>query len=94
MRATDLHEAASVVCIRTPHIRTSEPAKALATLVDEAEIALSRHRYDAIVATGGETMNALLERLSIHAFDLIREREPGFPSAALVLLMDERCCLP
>ncbi|ACP22127.1 putative inner membrane protein (plasmid) [Sinorhizobium fredii NGR234] len=79
MRATDLDEAASVVCIRTPHIRTSDPAKALATLVDEAEIALSRHRYDAIVATGGETMQALLERLTIHAFDLIRELEPGFP---------------
>ncbi|WP_373414724.1 four-carbon acid sugar kinase family protein [Ensifer aridi] len=79
MRATDLDEAASVVCIRTPHIRTSDPAKALATLVDEAEIALSRSRYDAIVATGGETMHALLERLSIHAFDLIRELEPGFP---------------
>ncbi|AWI61569.1 four-carbon acid sugar kinase family protein [Sinorhizobium fredii] len=79
MRATDLDEAASVVCIRTPHIRTSDPAKALATLVDEAETALSRNRYDAIVATGGETMHALLERLSVHAFDLIRELEPGFP---------------
>jgi uncharacterized protein YgbK (DUF1537 family) len=79
MRATDLDEAAPVVCLRTPHIRTSDPAKALATLVDEAEMALSRHRYDAIVATGGETMHALLERLSIHAFDLIRELEPGFP---------------
>lgn len=79
IRATDLDEAASVVCIRTPHIRTSDPAKALATLVDEAEIALSRHRYDAIVATGGQTMQALLERLTIHAFDLIRELEPGFP---------------
>ncbi|MQW88748.1 four-carbon acid sugar kinase family protein [Sinorhizobium saheli] len=79
MRATDVDEAASVVCIRTPHIRTGDPAKALATLVDEAEIALSRHRYDAIVATGGETMHALLERLHIHGFDLIRELEPGFP---------------
>lgn len=79
MRATDIDEAASVVCIRTPQIRTSDPAKPLAILVDEAEIALSRHRYDAIVATGGETMHALLERLSIHAFDLIRELEPGFP---------------
>ncbi|AWM26517.1 four-carbon acid sugar kinase family protein [Sinorhizobium fredii] len=79
MSATDIDEAASVVCIRTPHIRTSDPAKALATLVDEAEIALLRHRYDAVVATGGETMHALLERLSIHAFDLIRELEPGFP---------------
>jgi uncharacterized protein YgbK (DUF1537 family) len=79
IRATDIDETASVVCIRTPHIRTSDPAKALATLVDEAEIALSQHRYDAIVATGGETMHALLERLSLHAFDLIRELEPGFP---------------
>ncbi|QFI69100.1 four-carbon acid sugar kinase family protein [Sinorhizobium alkalisoli] len=79
LRAADLDETASIVCIRTPHIRTSDPAKALATLVDEAEIALSRHRYDAIVATGGETMQALLERLTIHAFDLIRELEPGFP---------------
>ncbi|APG87811.1 inner membrane protein (plasmid) [Sinorhizobium americanum CCGM7] len=79
MRATDIDEEASVVCIHTPHVRTRDPANALATLVDEAEIALSRHRYDAIVATGGETMHALLERLSIHAFDLIRELEPGFP---------------
>jgi len=79
MRAINLDGTASVACIHTPHIRASDPAKALATLVDEVEIALSRRRYDAIVATGGETMGALMERLSIQSFDLIRELEPGFP---------------
>lgn len=78
-RAAGIAETASVACIHAPHTRTSDPSKVLATLTDEAQIALSRQGYDAIIATGGETMSALLERLSIHAFDLVHELEPGFP---------------
>lgn len=68
-----------IACLRAPKERVVNPSAVLAALLNEAEIALSRHRYDAVIATGGETMDALMERLSIHSFTLMREIEPGFP---------------
>lgn len=78
-RAEGIAKTASVACIHAPRARTADPSKVLCALVDEADIALSRQWYDAIVATGGETMSALMERLSIHTFTLVKELEPGFP---------------
>lgn len=39
---------------------------------------ICRHRHDAIIATGGDTMSALIDRLSINRFVPTGEFEPGF----------------
>lgn len=78
-RSAEIDTEASVACLRAPQNRSSDPATVLTTLIDEAMTTLSRQRYDAVIATGGETMNALMERLSIRSFTLLREIEPGFP---------------
>jgi D-threonate/D-erythronate kinase len=48
-------------------------------LAGQAAAAVARHDYDAVIATGGETMAAILDRLGISRFCLTRELEPGFP---------------
>ncbi|MGD9479207.1 four-carbon acid sugar kinase family protein [Shinella sp. G-2] len=78
-RAEGIATTASIACLPAPRTRTADPSKVLSALVDEAEVALSRQWYDAIIATGGETMSALMDRLSIHTFTLTHELEPGFP---------------
>lgn len=70
---------APVTCLRAPKECVADPSTVLTALLNEAEIVLSRHRYDAVIATGGETMDALMARLSIYSFTLVREIEPGFP---------------
>ena len=32
-----------------------------------------------VIATGGDTMEAILDRLNIFAFEILQELEPGFP---------------
>ena len=51
----------------------------VANLAEQAAAAVARHDYDAVIATGGETMAAILDRLGISRFILTRELEPGFP---------------
>ncbi|RUV66516.1 four-carbon acid sugar kinase family protein, partial [Mesorhizobium sp. M5C.F.Cr.IN.023.01.1.1] len=38
---------------------------------------LRRQPYDVVIATGGDTMEAILDLLEI--FEILREFEPGFP---------------
>lgn len=78
-RSAEIDTEASVACLRAPQDRSDDPSAVLTTLIDEALMTLSRQHYDAVIATGGETMNALMERLSIRSFTLLREIEPGFP---------------
>lgn len=78
-RSAEVDTEASIACLRAPQDRSADPATVLTTLIDEALTTLSRQRYDAVIATGGETMDALMERLSIRSFTLLREIEPGFP---------------
>lgn len=78
-RSAEIDIEASVACLRAPQGRSADPSTVLTTLINEALTTLSRQRYDAVIATGGETMNALMERLSIRSFTLLREIEPGFP---------------
>lgn len=70
---------APVVCLRAPDQRQKDPGTVLADLVDPAAAALAQGHYDALIATGGETMAAMLDRLSISHLMLTGEIEPGFP---------------
>ena len=55
--------------------------------------ALMAHSFDALIATGGDTMAALLDAQGIHAFTLLSELEPGFPLASPAWpAATARCC--
>ncbi|MGH6806673.1 MAG: four-carbon acid sugar kinase family protein [Ensifer adhaerens] len=78
-RASDITEQAQIACLQAPVSRQTDAGGVLPRLIDEANAALRRQRFDAVIATGGETMDALLQRLSIKSFALTGELEPGFP---------------
>ncbi|OCP38471.1 four-carbon acid sugar kinase family protein [Ensifer sp. LC163] len=79
-RASDITEQAQIACLQAPVSRETDAGRVLPRLIDEANAALRRQRFDAVIASGGETMDALLQRLSIKSFNLTGELEPGFPA--------------
>jgi uncharacterized protein YgbK (DUF1537 family) len=68
-----------VVCLRAPLQRQDDAGLVMTNLAEQAAAAVARHDYDTVIATGGETMAAILDRLDISRFLLTRELEPGFP---------------
>ncbi|WP_199088122.1 four-carbon acid sugar kinase family protein [Bosea sp. ASV33] len=77
--STDLAADAEIACLRAPQARGDDPAAILAALTDEVRAAVRAWHFDAIFATGGDTMGAVLQRLSISSLALSGEFEPGFP---------------
>jgi uncharacterized protein YgbK (DUF1537 family) len=76
---TDAPGDAPILCLRAPLQRQKDAGPVLANLSAQAAAAFAQHDYDVLIATGGETMAAILDRLGITRFVLIRELEPGFP---------------
>lgn len=70
---------ARAICLRAPLQRQANASAVMADLAGQAAAAIARHDYDAVIATGGETMAAILDRLGVSRFFLTRELEPGFP---------------
>ena len=68
---------ASALCLAAPRARQAKAP--LSRLADQAASALFEGRFDGVIATGGETMTAILARLGLTHFHLTRELEPGFP---------------
>ncbi|MEO9459789.1 MAG: four-carbon acid sugar kinase family protein [Lentilitoribacter sp.] len=65
------------LCLTPPDARSLHPKKVLDELINSA--ARSIDQFQAIIATGGDTMEAILNRLDILRFMLTGEIEPGFP---------------
>ena len=70
---------ARVVCLRAPVTLQANAESVVTDLSAQASSAVDNREYDAVIATGGETMAAILHRLGIDSFLLSRELEPGFP---------------
>ncbi|TIL41842.1 four-carbon acid sugar kinase family protein [Mesorhizobium sp.] len=68
---------ARLICLRAPLQRQENASAVTTNLAGQAAAAVARD--DAVIATGGETMAAILDRLGINGFLLTRELEPGFP---------------
>ena len=62
-----------------PRARKGDPAAVLAQLADEAAAQLVTGRFGALIATGGDTMDAILTRMGTGSISLLGEVEPGFP---------------
>ena len=79
---TDLAKApfdAPVVCLHAPRQRQQDTGLVLKAMIEQVSVAVLRSGFDSIIATGGETMAAILNKLGISHFILVRELEPGFP---------------
>ncbi|MCF7770734.1 four-carbon acid sugar kinase family protein [Achromobacter pulmonis] len=83
-RADEIAGEDTLACLRAQRSPQAEPAAVLAALVAQARRAMARHRFDGLVATGGDTLAALLDALAIDTFTLTCELAPGFPAGTAV----------
>ena len=85
-RQADLvRELGGVTLLRGPAARSSDPAAVLRQLAADAARALHDRRFGALIATGGDTMEAILDLLNVREFEILQELAPGFPLACATL---------
>jgi uncharacterized protein YgbK (DUF1537 family) len=68
-----------VALLRAPAERMDDPDSVLHDIAREAARRAADERFDVVIATGGDTMEAILDGLDICAFEILQELEPGFP---------------
>jgi len=51
----------------------------LRRIAQDAAHELEDPRFGALVATGGDTMEAVLDLLDVREFEILQELDPGFP---------------
>ncbi|RWC00306.1 MAG: four-carbon acid sugar kinase family protein [Mesorhizobium sp.] len=78
-QAEGIAQEPGVTLLRTPVMRHDDPAAVLRRIAQDAAERLRGGGFDTLIATGGDTMEAILDRLGIEAFEILREIEPGFP---------------
>jgi uncharacterized protein YgbK (DUF1537 family) len=78
-------ERPGVVLLRSPRARQPNPAAVLDALLDKAIHALRTWPFAAVIATGGDTMDGLLERLGVRTIELLGELAPGFSLGRVTL---------
>lgn len=74
-----LSDMADVQVMTVPTARAPDPSAVLNELVTRFRLQFDTFGPDALIATGGETMGALLQSLSVTGFRLLGEVSPGFP---------------
>lgn len=77
-QAARLNDTASTVLI-APTDRRGDPSLVLSELIDQAISQLATGTFGSLIATGGDTMEAILDSMNVQSFDLLGEIEPGFP---------------
>jgi uncharacterized protein YgbK (DUF1537 family) len=78
-QADQLQDAGGTLLLRGPIAREPDPAAVLRRLAADAARTLQDPSIGALIATGGDTMEAVLDLLDIHEFEILQELEPGFP---------------
>lgn len=68
-----------VQVLRSPSVRQDRPADILRSLTSQAAELLREGAVELLIATGGDTMEAVLDLLNIRTFEILGELEPGFP---------------
>ncbi|WP_299682411.1 four-carbon acid sugar kinase family protein [uncultured Roseobacter sp.] len=77
-QAAKLNSNATVV-LKAPEKRLANHDRVLSDLADKAVVALRSGRFGALLATGGDTMDAILDRIGAPSFKLCGEFAPGCP---------------
>jgi len=78
-QADQLQEARGVTLLRGPGTRERDPAVVLRRIAEDAVRAFQNPRFGALIATGGDTMEAILDLLNVREFEILEELDPGFP---------------
>ena len=79
LQADQLQQAGGVMLLRGPRTREQDPAAVLRRIAQDAAGQLQDPRFGALVATGGDTMEAILDLLHVREFEILQELDPGFP---------------
>jgi D-threonate/D-erythronate kinase len=79
VQADRLQEASGVMLLRGPRARERDPAAVLHRIAEVAAREIQDPRFGALIATGGDTMEAILDLLEVHEFEILQELDPGFP---------------
>jgi uncharacterized protein YgbK (DUF1537 family) len=78
-QADQLQASGGVMLLRGPAARERDPAAVLRRIAESAARALQDPRFGALIATGGDTMEAVLDLLDVREFEILQEIDPGFP---------------
>ena len=78
-QADRIAQEPGVTLLRAPLARHEDPAAVLRQIAQDAAKRLRGGGFGAVIATGGDTMEAILDCLDIQVFEILREIEPGFP---------------
>nr|WP_199068510.1 four-carbon acid sugar kinase family protein [Chromobacterium sp. ASV5] len=84
-QADHLQRSTGAALLRAPLLRDSNPSVVLRRLAQEAAHTLSNPRFGTLMATGGDTMAAILDLLDIREFEILQELAPGFPLGLAIL---------
>lgn len=68
-----------VTVLRGPVARQDDPGAVLDMIATTAATRLAVPGHGALIATGGDTVAAILDRLGLTTFEILRELEPGLP---------------
>jgi len=79
IQADHVQEALGVMLLRGPKVREQDPAAVLRRIAEAAARELQDPRFGALIATGGDTMEAILDLLGVREFEILQELESGFP---------------
>lgn len=78
-QAERISDVCGVTVLRSPVARAPNPAALLQTIAADAAQRFFAQSIDLLVATGGDTMEAVLDLLDIREFEIAEELEAGFP---------------
>jgi uncharacterized protein YgbK (DUF1537 family) len=79
IQADRLEEVNGVMLLRAPRARERDSAAVLRRIAEDAARELQCTRFGALIATGGDTMEAVLDLLNLREFEILQELDPGFP---------------
>jgi uncharacterized protein YgbK (DUF1537 family) len=78
-QADQLQEVRGVMLLRTSRAREPDSVAVLRRISEDAARQLQDPRFGALIATGGDTMDAVLDLLDVREFEILQEIDPGFP---------------
>jgi uncharacterized protein YgbK (DUF1537 family) len=79
IQADRLQDASGVTLLRGPRARERDSAAVLRSIAEAAARELRDPRFGALIATGGDTMEAVLDLVDVREFEILHELDPGFP---------------
>ena len=92
-QADRIDQMRGVTLMRGPREREDDPAAVLHRIAGKAAQALLNGTFGTVIATGGDTMAAILDRLDIREFEVLQELEPGFPLGLATLSKNRQLML-